>query len=161
MNLWLKLAMLTLAIAFIAPAQSSSVQSLPEKPEVVQGDANSCELNSAMFNVVAHDMVGNYERLFVIARLGEAEVSRDLNRRRLHNVRTAFKQGLITDESRFVFAEGERVEGEGRVEFYLGSKLKLTSLVRRNRDICVTCCDFDDSRYYGFGKSDKPKRRRK
>jgi hypothetical protein len=83
-------------------------------------------------------------------------------RRRLHNVRTYMLGRIRAD--RVVFAEGERADGDGRVEFYLGSTLRLVSLSKAGRDLCVTCCDFDDPRYYGFGKKDNQKaagRRRK
>jgi hypothetical protein len=101
------------------------------------------------------------QRLFIVARLGTGEVLRDLNRRRLYNVRTYFKEGWPNvDPKRFVFAEGDRVEGEGRIEFYVGSHLMQISLVKRGKDICVDCCDYPDFRYYGVGKKNKSKAKR-
>ncbi len=85
-------------LVFAAVSQSVFAQTAPIEPEIIQGDANACELNSSMFNVLSHELRDNNdERLFVIARLGKGDVSRDLNRRRLHNVRTAFRQGWVTD----------------------------------------------------------------
>lgn len=137
-------------------------QSKITEAQVVQGDANACELNAASFDYLANILRdAPEERLFVVARLGKGEVSHDFSRRRLSNVRTYFRHGWKIDEKRIVFAEGDKVEEEGRVEFYIGSKLMLVSLVKRGRDICVDCCDYPDLRYYGMGKEDKPKRRRR
>ncbi len=157
------LSILLLIFIVLAACVPVLAQDKPTEPTVVQGDANACEINAAMFDYLANILRDNAaERLFVVARLGTGEASRDFNRRRLHNVRTYYKQAQVWNifDDRFVYAEGDQVKGEGRIEFYLGSKLMLTSLVKRGRDICVTCCDFPYPEYYGFGKKEKRKRRR-
>ena len=132
------------------------------EPYVVPGNHSACEVNAATFDNLANMLRSSEERLFIVARLGTGESSVELNRRRLYNVRTYFKEGWPNVESkRFVFAQGNRVEGEGRIEFYVGSQLFQISLVRRGKDICVDCCDYPDPRYYGAGKKDKPIRNRK
>jgi hypothetical protein len=136
-------------------AQSKAVE-----PTIVQGDVNACEVNAAMFDSLANILRSTDERLFIVARLGTGEISRELNRRRLFNVRAYFNNGWPGVEAkRFVFAEGDKSEGAGRVEFYLGSKLMLISLVNRGKDICVDCCEYPDPRYYGAGKRDNHKRK--
>lgn len=153
-----KLLLLTLVVSSIAV--SVSAQSKIIEPYVVKGDPNACEVNAATFDNLANMLRSTEERLFVVARLGRGESSREFNRRRLYNVRTYFKENWPGVEAqRFVFAEGDGVEGEGRVEFYLGSHLMQISLAKRGRDICVDCCDYPDPRYYGIGKKDKPRRR--
>ncbi|HSE22383.1 MAG TPA: hypothetical protein VLB68_12030 [Pyrinomonadaceae bacterium] len=130
------------------------------EPYVVPGNHSACEVNAAAFDNLANMLRSSEERLFIVARLGTGESSVELNRRRLYNVRTYFKEGWPNVESkRFVFAQGDRVEGEGRIEFYVGSQLFQISLVRRGKDICVDCCDYPDPRYYGAGKKDKPTRK--
>jgi hypothetical protein len=120
-----------------------SGQSKPLAQMVVEGNASSCESNAASFDNLAGFLRSTEERLFVIARLGDGERSRDLNRRRLHNVRTYFKDGWPQiDPKRFVYANGDPVEGEGQVQFYLGSTLIQVSLIKRRKDICVDCCDY-------------------
>ena len=137
-----------------------NAQSKATEPYVVPGNIGACEVNAATFDNFANILRSTDERLFVVARLGKGESSRELNRRRLHNVRNYFKEGWPNiDAKRFVFAEGDRVEGEGRVEFYIGSILMQISLVKRGKDICVDCCDYPDPRYYGTGKKDKSRRR--
>jgi hypothetical protein len=130
------------------------------EPLVIKGNASACEANAASFDILANILRSGDERLFVIARLGMGETSRDLNRRRLHNVRTYFKDGWPNVETKIVFGEGDRVEGEGRVEFYVGSTLLQISLIKRGGDICVDCCEYPDNRYYGAGKRDRPKAKR-
>ena len=131
------------------------------EPYVVPGNNSACEVNAATFDTFANILLSSQQRLFIVARLGSGESSIELNRRRLYNVRTYFKEGWpkVAPE-RFVFAQGDRVEGEGRIEFYMGSQLFQISLVKRGRDICVDCCDYPDPRYYGAGKKDKPTRKR-
>jgi hypothetical protein len=151
---------LILILILLAVSPSVSAQSKHAEPYVVPSNSGACEVNAASFDSLANILRSNDERLFVVARLGKGESSRELNRRRLHNVRTYFKDGWPQiDAKRFVFAEGDRVEGEGRVEFYIGSVLMQISLVKRGGDICVDCCEYPDPRYYGMGKKDKSRRR--
>jgi hypothetical protein len=151
----LLLICILLAIGVRVNAQSKVIE-----PYVVPGDNGACEVNAASFDNLANMLRSSDERLFVVARLGKGESSRELNRRRLYNVRAYFKENWPNvDAQRFVFAEGDRISGEGRVEFYIGSHLMQISLVKRGRDICVDCCDYPDPTYYGAGK--KENRRRK
>jgi hypothetical protein len=85
--------------------------------------------------------------LVVVARLGDGEGSRELNRRRLYNVREYLegRGGLAADK--IVVAEGERVRGYGRLEYYLGGKLFEQLLFRRNGYVCHSCCGPDESYY--------------
>ena len=152
---------LLLIFTLLTIGVSVTAQSKVIEPYVVPGNLGACEVNAASFDNLANILRSTDERLFIVARLGKGESSRNLNRRRLYNVRTYFKEGWPNiDAKRFVFAEGGRVEGEGRVEFYIGSDLMQISLVKRGRDICVDWCDYPDLRYYGVGKKDKPKRSR-
>jgi len=73
-------------------------------------------------------------RAFIIARLGAGEYSRTLNQNRFACVRFVLQDSLKTE--RIIFAEGERVKGLGRIEFYLGNELMNTALIARNRSIC-------------------------
>ena len=143
------------AVSEMVYAQSNVIE-----PYVVPGDNGACEVNAASFDNLANILRSSEERLFVVARLGKGEISRELNRRRLYNVRAYFKENWPNAEAKkFVFAEGDRVDGEGRVEFYIGSHLMQISLVKRSRDICVDCCDYPDPTYYGAGKKDNRRRK--
>lgn len=157
----MKRAILTISMLLASQAVANAQSNEVEPLMTIEGNAASCESNAAAFDNLAAFLRSTDERLFVIARLGHGERSRDLNRRRLHNVRTYFKDGWPQiGAERFLFAEGEPISGEGRVEFYPGSKLIQISLVSRNKDICVDCCDYPDRRYYGSGKKNRSKRKR-
>lgn len=141
-----------LLLLMLAGANSSFAQ------KVVHSTNGPCEENSAWLDLLMQK-VGEgrkTERVFVIARLGGGERSRLLNHRRLHNARTYLMNRLKPEG--IVVAEGERVNGEGRVEFYLGSELMIVSLVRRGEDLCVNCFE-PNPKYYGCGREDSPKRR--
>lgn len=82
--------------------------------------------------------------LMVIARLGGGEVWRSLNWRRLRNVH-AFWTEFIEGEYRrkpetVILAEGERVGGYGRLEFYVGGRLIEVLNTHRNRDLIAGVC---------------------
>ncbi len=137
---------------------SSSIY-LKAQSDTVEPILATCEDNSARLDSLGNDLTTTNELLFIIARLGKGEKSRELNRRRLYNVRFVLEARWKIDANRFVVAEGERVRSEGRIELYIGSKLTEILLIKKGRDICVTCCG-DDDRFYGLGKRDKLKRKR-
>ncbi len=145
--------MKTILLIFILLFSSVCLKAQSDAVEPILGN---CEENSAILDSLGNDLTENNERLFIIARLGKGENSRELNRRRLYNVRYVLKDRWKIDASRFVVAAGEKVSSEGRIEFYIGSKLTQILLVKKSRDICVACCG-DDDRFYGLGKRDKPK----
>ena len=128
--------------------------------KVVHSTQASCEENSAWLDRVMQKVSESEkpDRVFVIARLGQGEYANRLNQRRLHNARTYLKNRLKPET--IIVAEGGRVSGEGHVEFYVGSELLLTSMVRRGADLCVSCFDGLDPKYYGCGRKDRRRRGR-
>ncbi len=84
--------------------------------------------------------------LIIVARLGDGERRRELNYRRLHNVRLQLTLiGAASDK--IVVAEGERIRGLGRVEFYVRGEFIGALPGRRGADICVGCCGPDENFY--------------
>lgn len=72
-------------------------------------------------------------RLILIARLGTGERNRKLNRERLAYVEDYLKRHKVD----FVFAEGDRVEGLGRMEVYVGGRLAMSiPLMKGSRRLC-------------------------
>jgi len=94
------------------------------------------------------ELIGRSDFLILIARLGKGEKNKELNRRRLHNVRERLKAAGIESE-KLVTAEGECVNGLGRIELYAGGRMIENLRVKRNKDICVECCG-DDERFYPY-----------
>ena len=94
------------------------------------------------------ELIGRSDYIILVARSGMGERSRELNRRRLHNVSERLKAAGI-EADKIVIAEGERVAGLGRVEIYASGR-KIESLrASRNQDICVECCG-PDERFYPY-----------
>jgi hypothetical protein len=120
---------------------------------------NNCEQHSASLDLVREEALRGSAKdgvVIAIARLGTGESSRELSRRRLENVR-AYLRGQGISGNRLVAAEGEKVNGYGRVEMYVAGKLMETLYASRNKDLCVDCCDINE-RYYPYRK-DKGRKR--
>jgi hypothetical protein len=106
----------------------------------------SCEENIALLSA-SHQSAGEDGLVIAIARLGDGEHRRELNRRRLHNVRvylTEFDWKRAPET--VITAEGERVKGFGRVDLYVGGKLVAVLGIKRNGDLLVGSCEPDDIR---------------
>jgi hypothetical protein len=128
-------------------------QSTLDQPCIVPSDSSG-EISSSEIDRMSMDVRGTRERLFVIARLGTGETSRRLNRARLHNTKQYLSIKAF-DPQTTVFAEGELAKGEGRIEFYLGGRLRLVILAKRNQMPNLTCCED----YFPAGRG-RPKKNR-
>ncbi|MGH9930593.1 MAG: hypothetical protein ACREA9_15395 [Pyrinomonadaceae bacterium] len=106
----------------------------------------TCEDNISFLSN-AHHLAGADGTIIAIARLGNGERNRELNNRRLHNVRvylTEFDWHRAPEI--LITAEGDRVMGYGRVELYVRGELFAVLEVRRNQDLLVGSCEPDDIR---------------
>ena len=131
--------LLVLAFCILASGVLVFAQSASDDPEIVPSDSSG-EITSREIDRMAMEVRTKRERLFVIVRLGTGESSRRLNRARLYNARQ-YVSVKSFDQQTTVYAEGERVEGEGRLEFYLGGSLRLVTLAKRNKMPHLTCCE--------------------
>jgi hypothetical protein len=122
-------------------AESVNAQIPEAETEIVPATARGCRRNTSNIANLKALLGTTKERAFVIAHLGSGETSRDLNRRRLNDIKTEFGQSSSVNPERIIFAEGNKVKGQGRVEFYLGSELMHVTLLARNGDFCALCCD--------------------
>jgi hypothetical protein len=133
----------------------------------INNQLNNCEMNLAYqdyISTVALEQTQNGGVLIVIARLGDGENSRELIRRRMYNVRFFLEKRGRLAPKKFVVAEGERVKGYGRFEYYLGGKLFEQILFNKNRYICHSCCIPDPSYYPDktiYERQQKRKQKRK
>jgi hypothetical protein len=109
------------------------------------GDAlkpGSCEHDVATLTAAGRT-AGEAGLVIVIARLGEGERGRELNRRRLHNARTLLEDYGERAPDTIITAEGERVAGHGRLELYVAGKLFEVIALRRNADLLIGACLFE------------------
>ncbi|MCI0525212.1 MAG: hypothetical protein L0Y75_08130 [Acidobacteria bacterium] len=123
---------------------------------------NNCELNIHRLHNI-NEIAGKDNLIIIIARLGSGERNKALNSRRLHNARAFLKEFLRRDEQAILVAEGEKVTGRGRLDFYIGGKLTDSLGMSANEDLYVGTCEwseadkiFFDSRRPG-NKSRKPR----
>jgi hypothetical protein len=127
---------------------------------IANGFANkptNCEINIIRMEAATKHAIEETAHggvIIAIARLGNGERSREINRRRLHNVETYLTSYQTLAKQNVITAEGKRVKGYGRVELYLGGKLVDLFLVDFEKDLCVDCCEGDE-RYYPFFKAKK------
>lgn len=107
----------------------------------------SCEYNIRTLDTL-HQVAQGEEVIIAIARLGDGENRSDLNKRRLHNVREYLTSQIYwkRNPKTVITAEGERVKGYGRVEFYAKGILFDVLAVKRNGDLLVGSCEPDDIR---------------
>lgn len=113
------------------------------EPPVLRSPDN-CEGNSLRLDVVRNKSLaaGENKITIAIARLGNGEQSRELNRRRLYTIR-AYLTAMELPPQRLITAEGERVQGYGRIELYVGGELVEVLSVEQCKDLPVGICDDD------------------
>ena len=111
-------------------------------PIKMETKPTNCEFHIATLDA-AHDQAGKDGLVIAIARLGDGEQRQELNRRRLHNVRTYLVEFDHRSPETIITAESERATGYGRVELYVGGKLFYVLMIRRNADLAVGACSFD------------------
>jgi hypothetical protein len=109
-----------------------------------------CESRTAAMDGITQKTPPN-KQLIVIARLGAGETKRNLNWRRLENVRAYWTQAIAPEARRrpetIILAEGERVRGLGRLEFYVAGNLVWVINVPRNADLDFGDCVAPDDTY--------------
>lgn len=114
--------------------------SSPNSPYFSPKEPVSCEIAGVyMDDAAARTKNIEDSYLIVIARLGDREQSRQLNRRRLDEVKRYMKRH---PSAKLVTAEGQRVQGYGRLELYVSGKLLYTLPIRRNAEFNLHGCIF-------------------
>lgn len=134
----------TCAISLLGfPLNSSKAQAGQfSKPIVIGGeegiDGRNCDTTKSNFDLIAQT-AGSQGTIIVIGHLGHGELSRELVRRRLRNLKEFIYFTRGVSKERTVTAEGERVAGLGQVDVYINGKLFMVFRMRRNRDFLTNC----------------------
>ena len=124
-------------------AAQRKVNSGTTQPSKMEATPSNCEENISILGA-ATQAVDKDGLLVVIARLGDGEQNRELNRRRLHNVRTYLSEYVhARAPETIITAEGERLNGYGRIELYVGGKLFHVLTIHRNGDLLVGSCYYE------------------
>lgn len=129
-------------------SQQRAEQTATERART-SAEPTNCENHIAVLEA-AHDETGRDGLLIIIARRGVSEDRRDLNHRRLYNARAYLTDYLnVRAPEKIVTAEGEPVNGYGRIELYVGGRLFYVLGLSRNADLIVGSCEpeaLDDPR---------------
>lgn len=116
-------------------------QTLEPKYKVDSESGGACEANNAAIDQLVKEAKKSKERIFIISRLSKVE-SYKLNQVRLANASFFLTEGKEIPSSQIITAIGGRTdEKTGLLEFYLGSQLFLVSEAKKNKAVCLTCCD--------------------
>jgi hypothetical protein len=136
----MKIGFLVLAFSFIFLAGDRHLvaQNSPYEPFIAASDSSG-EDTISILQGIRLDSVKQGERLFVVSRPGTGETNR-IGFVRLAAAKSFTLQTIGFPAETSIFTVGESVAGEGRIEFYLGSQLKLVTLAKRNKIPNLTCC---------------------
>jgi len=131
------------ALWVLATMSAGAAQGRQVEARAKASRPGNCETNSAHLDDVRNDVLRRADKnevVVAVARLGDKEMSRTHNRRRLRAVRDYLVKYGVPAES-VVTAEGERVKGYGRVELYVKGKLRTVLSANPNKALCVDCCE--------------------
>lgn len=132
-----------LLMGFAAVDAQHRANSGMAQPSQTEATPSNCEENISILGA-ATQAVDKDSLLIVIARLGDGEQNRELNRRRLYNVRTYLSEYVhARAPETIITAEGARVNGYGRIELYVGGKLFHVLTIPRNGDLIVGSCYYE------------------
>ena len=106
----------------------------PQDSKPIQVNGSNNEDSKAALALLAQT-INQDEFVILIARAGNGESLRGLNRRRLSVVRSYVNVTRSTPipEQKIVTAQSERVRGRGRIEVYLRGKLFMVFLFDQNK----------------------------
>jgi len=130
---------LVLSFSFVSAVPYAKAQNPNLKPRSIPITigADNHETWTAEISYLSQS-IGADEPVILIARLGNKEVSRRLNRQRLRVARLYLHVGRGLEpqlkEEHVVTAEGEQVRGAGRIEAYVRGKLFMVFVFERNKN---------------------------
>lgn len=136
---------LSVAFIFILAVSVVAQSDLPIYDKPV-----NCETGLVVQDLVVNRVLDAQDGsvLIVLVHAGAGEKSRRLMRRRIANVRQYFKsRGSRITSDRVIVAEGARVPGLGRIDYYLSGKLYARLVFNKDQFICHSCCGPDEDYY--------------
>ena len=129
-------------IAFFVLANTLSGQT-SDAIQIQTSKAADCEFNNLLLDTVIISSKKKGERLFIIARPGRNEGNR------INVSRLGFTRSVISDakkgmpKSEITIATGEPSgETNGKLEFWIGSKLHVVISTLRNKPVCYLTPDY-------------------
>lgn len=111
---------------------------------VVELESAGCEIDESNFSLVenaSREIRSGNGFLIAIARLGDKDKARNLNQQRLNAAKQWFVGKARFPTEKLILAEGEKISGKGRVEFYIAGVLTHIIFPKPNVGLCWECCD--------------------
>jgi hypothetical protein len=157
----MKASILTSISLLLLMCSVAAQQQSPLEPRKLSDFADAkpahCEYRTAVLDGITQKTPAD-QSIIVIAHLGDGETRANLNRRRLENVRAYWTEYLYPEGRRkpetIILAEGERVSGYGRLDFYVGGNLVEVMKLAQNADLFVGACVPPDDSYIRRGDYD-------
>ena len=102
--------------------------------------SSACENNRIYFDETLNEANSTKQKIFAIFRAGKNETE-IINAKRLIYVKKFLQMRRDWNKSGIIYARGEKTGDEGKIEFYIGSKLYLVVTSPKNKTPCMDCCD--------------------
>jgi hypothetical protein len=112
---------------------------LPQGPRIEAGPTN-CENHIAILDIADQD-AGQAGLIIIIGRPGKGERGKRLTEHRLYSARAYLTEYRRRSPKSIIVAEGERVDGYGRIEIYIGGKLHSLFAIKRDAELSVGSCE--------------------
>ena len=109
---------------------------------VIESKGQWCESNNVGLDILSVLLNENpATKLFIIARAGTGEKA-SVIKRRLDETEYVVLGIKGFNEKRVIFATGDSIKGEGRLDFYLGSKLFMIVRMKKKDSVCYLTPDY-------------------
>ena len=140
-HLHLVLGIILVLGSHLAVTASVYCQSDSSKPARIEARPTNCETHIAILDIADH-AAGPVGLIIIVGRLGRGEKSRELNQHRLYSARAYLTEyRAARSANTIVVAEGERTNGYGQIELYVGGKLHSVFAIVRNAGLSVGSCE--------------------
>lgn len=126
-----------LLLCFLLTFLTISIPGQERKQSETNEDPTSCELVQRILGTV-HELAAD-GNVIVISKLGKGESAASLNRMRLKTVRQYLETVWKRPSSTVILAQGERVSGFGRLEFYTNGALVYQIIAKQRINIPIIC----------------------
>lgn len=81
------------------------------------------------------------DNLIIISRMGKKETNKLIGRKRLEDIKSYLENAWKRDPQTIILAEGERVAGKGRIDFYVVGILFDSLVADKNKSIQIRCSE--------------------
>lgn len=138
----------------------SNYQPQPQQQKKSKENINNCESNRLKLEIL-HHTAHNDNPLIFVAHLGTGEKSRQLNHRRLHNLRVYLEDFLHRSRKTLLLTEGESKSGDGAVDVYINGKLVDSFTLKTGEDLYLGTCEWGSEADKDFFDSRRQNKRSK